>query len=515
MGSGVSSATITTVQQVQPPVWPGIQPSAGKPLLARGGFRLPPNKAYSLKLPPLWSGRFWGRHGCIFDASGRGHCATGDCGGAFHCNGLGGTPPATLAEITLGNDQDFYDVSLVDGYNIAMSITPYRGSGKCSYAGYCCTGSFGSPQSCKPTAYSRIFKAACPKAYSYAYDDPTSIALHSWELFGRAANVARFSCVSAFGLGIGLIDSPNHYTKTKIKNNHLHYQSSYWTRKIHNLCTQCRQVDEALALLDHLRLRGYRPDSLNLSSIIHALCDANRFDEAHHRFVLFISSHCVPDERTCNVLIARLLDSQSPHLTLHALHRLFDVKPEFVPSVINYNRLIYQYCEVSLPNVAHRLLFDMISRGHSSNIVTYTTLIGGYCRVSAVDAAYMMFDEMREHGVVPNSLTYSVLIRGVLRQRDVEHGKELMCDLWETMTDEEDHSVNSAAFSNIIDSLCREGFFNEVFKIAEDMPQGKSVNEEFAYGHMIDSLCRAGRNHGASRIVYIMRKRGFTPSLVS
>ena len=41
---------------------------------------------------------------------------------------------------------------------------------------YCCTGSFGSPQSCKPTAYSKIFKAACPKAYSYAYDDPTSIA---------------------------------------------------------------------------------------------------------------------------------------------------------------------------------------------------------------------------------------------------------------------------------------------------------------------------------------------------
>lgn len=57
-----------------------------------------------------------------------------------------------------------------------------------------------------------------------------------------------------------------------------------------------------------------------------------------------------------------------------------------------------------------------------------------------------------------NSLTYSVLICGVLRKRDDERGKELMCSLWETMKDEEDHSVNSAAFSNIIDSLCREGF---------------------------------------------------------
>ncbi|CAH2067104.1 unnamed protein product [Thlaspi arvense] len=94
-----------------------------------------------------------------------------------------------------------------------MSIMPVKGTGKCSYAGcvsdlnrmcpvglqvrsrdgrqvvacksacsafnspqYCCTGSFGSPQSCRPTAYSKIFKVACPKAYSYAYDDPTSIA---------------------------------------------------------------------------------------------------------------------------------------------------------------------------------------------------------------------------------------------------------------------------------------------------------------------------------------------------
>ncbi|XP_068662708.1 thaumatin-like protein [Aristolochia californica] len=191
-------------------VWPGIQPGAGKPVLARGGFRLQPNQAYSLRVPAGWSGRIWGRQDCVFDSNGKGRCATGDCGGALYCNGIGGAPPATLAEITLG-EQDFYDVSLVDGYNLAVSITPFRGTGKCSYAGcvtdlnktcplglqvrsrdnrvvacksacfafnsprYCCTGSYGNPQSCRPTAYSRIFKTACPRAYSYAFDDPTSI----------------------------------------------------------------------------------------------------------------------------------------------------------------------------------------------------------------------------------------------------------------------------------------------------------------------------------------------------
>ncbi|XP_054824713.1 thaumatin-like protein [Prosopis cineraria] len=112
-------------------VWPGIQPSAGKLLLARGGFKLPPNMSHALKLPPLWSGRFWGRHGCAFKASGRGPCKTGDCGGSLFCNGTGGTPPATFVEFFLGKHHDSYAISLVDGYNLPVSITPYGGSGTC------------------------------------------------------------------------------------------------------------------------------------------------------------------------------------------------------------------------------------------------------------------------------------------------------------------------------------------------------------------------------------------------
>jgi Thaumatin family len=74
--------------------------------------------------PSGWSGRFWGRSGCSFDSSGRGSCSTGDCGsGEIECKGAGAAPPATLIEFTLdGSDnKDFYDVSLVDGYNLPVS----------------------------------------------------------------------------------------------------------------------------------------------------------------------------------------------------------------------------------------------------------------------------------------------------------------------------------------------------------------------------------------------------------
>lgn len=40
---------------------------------------------------------------------------------------------------------------------------------------YCCTGQFSDPNTCKPTNYSQIFKNNCPQAYSYPFDDATSL----------------------------------------------------------------------------------------------------------------------------------------------------------------------------------------------------------------------------------------------------------------------------------------------------------------------------------------------------
>jgi hypothetical protein len=55
----------------------------------------------------------------------------------LECGGAGGDPPATLAEITLdgANGDDFYDISLVDGYNLPLAMTPSGGTGECGAPG--------------------------------------------------------------------------------------------------------------------------------------------------------------------------------------------------------------------------------------------------------------------------------------------------------------------------------------------------------------------------------------------
>jgi hypothetical protein len=112
------------------------------------------------------------------------------------------SPPCnSLAEFTLNgaNGMDFYDVSFVDGYNLALLIQPSGGTGGCGAPGtlntiscpselqksgsccsacmvfdtdqYCCRGAYGNPSTCPPTSYSLIFHNYCGNCYSYAYDD--------------------------------------------------------------------------------------------------------------------------------------------------------------------------------------------------------------------------------------------------------------------------------------------------------------------------------------------------------
>lgn len=195
-------------------VWPGILSNAGISPLSTTGFPLQAGESKSVTTPTNWSGRMWGRTLCSTDSTGKFTCLTGDCGsGQIECSGGGAAPPATLAEFTLAgsNGMDFYDVSLVDGYNLPMLVVPQGGSGgNCTSTGclvdlnsvcpnelkvmstngeetacksaceafgspeYCCSGEYGNPNTCKPSSYSQFFKNACPRAYSYAYDDGTS-----------------------------------------------------------------------------------------------------------------------------------------------------------------------------------------------------------------------------------------------------------------------------------------------------------------------------------------------------
>ncbi|KAK4874357.1 hypothetical protein RN001_013717 [Aquatica leii] len=184
--ASVHAVQFTIRNNIPGPIWVGIQGNPGHANLNNGGLSLNQNEQKIVNAPDNWAGRVWARTWCDPNTN---HCQTGDCGNKFECFGSGGVPPVTLVEITLrgAGNQDFYDVSLVDGYNVLASISPQNGQGNCQTVScsfninnqcpqdlkqiggngndviacyssclkyntdvYCCRGQYNSPQTCKP-----------------------------------------------------------------------------------------------------------------------------------------------------------------------------------------------------------------------------------------------------------------------------------------------------------------------------------------------------------------------------
>lgn len=191
--AAADAATLTITNKCGYTVWPAAVPPGG-------GRKLETGETWTVRVPAgTRGGRVWGRTGCGFESNGKlGQCQTGDCGGVLQCKNRG-APPTTLAEFSLNqrNNLDYFDISLLDGFNVPMAILPAggcpRGGPRCpaeitqqcpgvlrAKAGcnnpcatfqqdkYCCTGT--AANNCGPTDYSLFFKRLCPDVITYPKD---------------------------------------------------------------------------------------------------------------------------------------------------------------------------------------------------------------------------------------------------------------------------------------------------------------------------------------------------------
>jgi hypothetical protein len=196
LGDAGLPRTFIVVNRCAQTVWAAALPATTFP----GGLvEMASGYSFQVGVDNGWSGRIWGKTGCTTTA-GKTTCQSD----AF---------PASLAELTLtttATGLDFYDVSLVDGFNLPIALDavgytpdpahPYDcGSPTCAQnLDATCAQPFqdsaggdviacandackvignsnpAAPSCIYPNQYTEFFKTACPQAYSYPSDDPTS-----------------------------------------------------------------------------------------------------------------------------------------------------------------------------------------------------------------------------------------------------------------------------------------------------------------------------------------------------
>ncbi|KAJ7259685.1 thaumatin-like protein [Mycena rebaudengoi] len=223
--STAMARTITVFNACPFTIWPALFTTPGhtRPNHATG-WEAPSFTKQDVVVADNWGGRVWARRNCNFAVNpGPNSCLDGGCNGGLQCDVNTGTgvPPATLAEWNLNGDgtQDFYDVSLVDGYNLPMRLDNNKGcrigscpvdlgpgcpadqkgpfdsvgfpvgcrsacevdarNGQNGNSPNCCTGSHNTPATCPPSGVRNYayFKNNCPNSYAYAFDESSGTAL--------------------------------------------------------------------------------------------------------------------------------------------------------------------------------------------------------------------------------------------------------------------------------------------------------------------------------------------------
>ncbi|XP_074307527.1 cysteine-rich receptor-like protein kinase 19 isoform X2 [Silene latifolia] len=197
-----NAKTLTITNNCSYTVWPAIVTTylsaTDRGSASVSGFALREGKSSVVVVPNQWSGRVWGRTLCSTDKStGNFSCQTGDCGsGSMQCTSSV-VNPVTLAEFVFGefntSNKDFYDVTVLAGYNLPLLVAPHVDSGtgpRCEVTG--CV--FDLQKSCQPAKFmvvsksndsmiigckmpsdfslaSLIFERPCPRAFSNYSDN--------------------------------------------------------------------------------------------------------------------------------------------------------------------------------------------------------------------------------------------------------------------------------------------------------------------------------------------------------
>ncbi|KAF8259025.1 thaumatin-like protein [Lactarius quietus] len=203
------------------------------------GWLAPSSSNVSFTVSDDWMGQIWGRRDCNFTTNpGADSCLDGGCPGGLLCTEPGQSP-VTTAEFTLSTDTDipdFYDISLINGFNMPMRIDntadcgvpgcnvdlsancqscplplqePYQPTGfptgcnSACAAGLapdpnndpnCCTGKFDNSETCVTSGvqYYIYFKSNCPNTNVYIFDVVDSNPLFTCPSASKANYIVTF-----------------------------------------------------------------------------------------------------------------------------------------------------------------------------------------------------------------------------------------------------------------------------------------------------------------------------------
>ncbi|KAF4399088.1 hypothetical protein G4B88_023682 [Cannabis sativa] len=280
---------------------------------------------------------------------------------------------------------------------------------------------------------------------------------------------------------------------------------------LHNkILTLIRQNDleEAALYTRHSIYSNCRPTIFTVNSVLNALLRQSKYADllSLHRFIT--QAGVAPNIITHNLIFQTYLDCRKPDTAMEHYKQLINDAP-FNPSPTTYRILIKGLVDNNRLERALELKEEMDVKGFEPDPIVYNHLMVGCVRNSDVDGVFKLYEELKEKlgGVLEDGIVYGSLMKGYF-MRGME--KEAMECYEEAVGVNSKVKMNAAAYNSVLDSLSKNGKFDEALKLFDRMieehnpPRRLAVNLG-SFNVMAEGYCLEGRYKDA---IEVFRKMG-------
>ncbi|KAK3132327.1 hypothetical protein QOZ80_6AG0519550 [Eleusine coracana subsp. coracana] len=299
----------------------------------------------------------------------------------------------------------------------------------------------------------------------------------------------------------------------------------------------------ALRILhDVIPARNLAPDKFTYSTVVSALADAGRVEDAValvHEMVVdgvvaaeafnpvlrtmlragdvtgaaklfrFMQlKGCTLTASTYNVLLHGLLLCGKAKAATGVMRRM--EREGIEPGLMTYGAVVDGLVKCGRVEDAWKMAEEMGSKGLSPSEFVFSAVISGYCKAGEVDKALRVWEAMATSGITPNIVLYSAMIDGLTQCGRMAEAEMLFGEMVDAKC-----LPNIMTFSSMIRGYFRSGDPSRALSIWEEMVKVGCTPNAISYSILIDGLCNVGRLKDAMMVWKHMLARGCAPDTVA
>ncbi|CAM8899266.1 unnamed protein product [Rhodiola kirilowii] len=260
---------------------------------------------------------------------------------------------------------------------------------------------------------------------------------------------------------------------------------------------------------------GYTMNNIGISSLMHALCNELRINDAALLFQKMKTNlGCTPDIVTYGVLLKGLCSTGNSRIALNLHEQIadgtHDLSGVLQMNFICYSTLIDGLCKDGFIDKAKELFLEMKKKDISPNVITYNIVIGGLCRAGKWEEAQAMSHTMLDQGLEPSVVTFNVLINALAKMGKSKEAKQLFLLMIQS-----GKMPNVVTYNSLMDCFYGEGNIEELKEVFVSMERKGITPDVVSYSILIKGYCKHGMIHEASEEYQRMIQKGVKPSIIT